>query len=148
MSTPTAAVEGGAAPFGRGTLGGEPEKLQLKVGGMHCSLCTDSIRRAVGRLVGVRSVEVSIAHEEALVEFQLALELNPANADADAAGNVAVHQNHPDCEELVAAAVLEPTAVGGNYPFSRRDDLRGIVLCQCSGNAHCDLPPSRPPVGR
>lgn len=69
MSTPTAAVEGGAAPFGRGTLGGEPEKLQLKVGGMHCSLCTDSIRRAVGRLVGVRSVEVSIAHEEALVEY-------------------------------------------------------------------------------
>ncbi|HEX7000923.1 MAG TPA: cation-translocating P-type ATPase [Trueperaceae bacterium] len=48
---------------------GEPARLQLKVGGMHCSLCTDSIRRAVGRLEGVRSVQVSIAHEEALVEY-------------------------------------------------------------------------------
>jgi Cu+-exporting ATPase len=45
------------------------EKLQLKVGGMHCSLCTDSIRRSVGRLDGVRSVQVSIAHEEALIEY-------------------------------------------------------------------------------
>ncbi len=45
------------------------EKLQLKVGGMHCSLCTDSIRRSVGRLDGVQSVQVSIAHEEALIEY-------------------------------------------------------------------------------
>ncbi|MBN9492266.1 cation transporter, partial [bacterium] len=44
-------------------------KLQLKVGGMHCSLCTDSIRKSVGRLDGVQSVQVSIAHEEALVEY-------------------------------------------------------------------------------
>ncbi|GIK37023.1 MAG: copper-translocating P-type ATPase [Chloroflexota bacterium] len=44
-------------------------KLQMKVGGMHCSLCTESIRKAVGRLDGVQSVQVSIAHEEALVEY-------------------------------------------------------------------------------
>jgi len=44
-------------------------KLQMKVGGMHCSLCTESIRKAVGRLAGVQSVQVSIAHEEALVEY-------------------------------------------------------------------------------
>ncbi|MCQ3979706.1 MAG: heavy metal translocating P-type ATPase, partial [Anaerolineae bacterium] len=44
-------------------------KLQMKVGGMHCSLCTASIRKAVGRLDGVQSVQVSIAHEEALVEY-------------------------------------------------------------------------------
>lgn len=44
-------------------------RLQLKVGGMHCSLCVESIRRAVGRLDGVHAVHVSIAHEEALVEY-------------------------------------------------------------------------------
>jgi heavy metal translocating P-type ATPase len=44
-------------------------KLQMKVGGMHCSLCTESIRKAVGRLDGVQSVQVSIAHEEALVQY-------------------------------------------------------------------------------
>ncbi len=44
-------------------------RLQLKLGGMHCSLCVESIRRAVLRLPGVRSVHVSIAHEEVLVEY-------------------------------------------------------------------------------
>ncbi len=45
------------------------EKLQLKIGGMHCSLCTESIRKALGRMDGVQSVQVSIAHEEALVAY-------------------------------------------------------------------------------
>ncbi len=44
-------------------------KLHLKVGGMHCSLCVESIRRAVGRLDGVREVHVSIAYAEVLVEY-------------------------------------------------------------------------------
>lgn len=44
-------------------------KLQLKIGGMHCSLCTESIHKALGRLDGVHAVQVSIAHEEALVQY-------------------------------------------------------------------------------
>lgn len=36
---------------------------------MHCSLCVESIRRAVLRVPGVRSVHVSIAHGEVLVEY-------------------------------------------------------------------------------
>jgi Cu+-exporting ATPase len=44
-------------------------KLQLKIGGMHCSLCTESIDKALTRLDGVHSVQVSIAHEEVLVEY-------------------------------------------------------------------------------
>lgn len=51
------------------------EKLHLRVGGMHCSLCTDSIRRSVSQLDGVQSVQVSIAHEEALIEY------DPARVD-------------------------------------------------------------------
>lgn len=42
----------------------------MKVGGMHCSLCTESIHKALARVDGVRTVQVSIAHEEALVEYE------------------------------------------------------------------------------
>ncbi len=45
------------------------DKLQVKVGGMHCSFCAQTIERSVGRLDGVDQVNVSLAHEEALVIF-------------------------------------------------------------------------------
>lgn len=44
--------------------------IQLKVGGMSCSFCSESIRKAVGRQQGVEEVHVSLAHEEALVRFR------------------------------------------------------------------------------
>ncbi|MCS7174060.1 MAG: heavy-metal-associated domain-containing protein [Armatimonadetes bacterium] len=53
-------------------------KMHLRVGGMHCSLCVETIRRAVLKLPGVRSVHVSIAHEEALVEYDPARVEPPA----------------------------------------------------------------------
>ncbi|BDG61163.1 copper-translocating P-type ATPase [Caldinitratiruptor microaerophilus] len=37
---------------------------------MHCSLCTESIRRALRRLNGVMDVQVSLAHEEVLVHYE------------------------------------------------------------------------------
>ena len=45
------------------------EKLQLKIGGMACSFCVASITKALGRMEGVRDVNVNLAHEEALIEF-------------------------------------------------------------------------------
>lgn len=45
------------------------EKLQVKIGGMSCSFCTMTIQKAVGRMEGVESVHVSLAHEEALIEY-------------------------------------------------------------------------------
>jgi P-type Cu+ transporter len=45
------------------------EKLQLKIGGMACSFCVASITKALGRMDGVRNVNVNLAHEEALIEF-------------------------------------------------------------------------------
>jgi heavy metal translocating P-type ATPase len=45
------------------------EKLHLKIGGMACSFCVASITRALGRMEGVRGVGVSLAHEEALIEY-------------------------------------------------------------------------------
>jgi P-type Cu+ transporter len=44
-------------------------KIQLKIGGMACSFCVTSITKALGRMDGVRNVNVNIAHEEALIEF-------------------------------------------------------------------------------
>ncbi|MPZ25946.1 MAG: cadmium-translocating P-type ATPase [Micromonosporaceae bacterium] len=44
--------------------------LRVKIGGMHCSFCAQTIEKAVGRLDGVEQVNVSLAHEEALVGYQ------------------------------------------------------------------------------
>lgn len=44
-------------------------KLQVQVGGMSCSFCTATIERAIGRMEGVASVNVSLAHEDALIQY-------------------------------------------------------------------------------
>ncbi len=46
------------------------DKLQLKIGGMSCSFCTESIKKGIGRMEGVEEVSVSLAHEEALVRYR------------------------------------------------------------------------------
>ncbi len=43
--------------------------LQLKIGGMSCSFCANSIETALMREKGVEEVHVSLAHEEALIRF-------------------------------------------------------------------------------
>lgn len=43
--------------------------MQFKIGGMSCSFCTETIRQALGRMNGVKEVHVSLAHEEALIEY-------------------------------------------------------------------------------
>jgi Cu+-exporting ATPase len=48
---------------------GPTENVQIKIGGMSCSFCAESIRKAIGRDRGVEEVHVSIAHEEALVRY-------------------------------------------------------------------------------
>lgn len=47
----------------------DKEKLQLKIGGMACSFCVQSIQKSLHRLDGVEKVSVSLAHEEALVQY-------------------------------------------------------------------------------
>ena len=44
-------------------------KLRIGIGGMNCSFCEEGIRRAYTRMPGVSRVAVSLAHEEALVEY-------------------------------------------------------------------------------
>ena len=45
------------------------EKLRINIGGMSCSFCTATVKKAYKRLDGVKDVHVSLAHEEALIEY-------------------------------------------------------------------------------
>jgi Cu+-exporting ATPase len=42
---------------------------QFNVGGISCSFCAESIKKAYSRTDGVKDVDVSLAHEEVLVEY-------------------------------------------------------------------------------
>jgi heavy metal translocating P-type ATPase len=44
-------------------------RIRARIGGLHCSLCTGTIEKALGRMPGVDKVAVSLTHEQALVEF-------------------------------------------------------------------------------
>jgi heavy metal translocating P-type ATPase len=55
-------VEEGVAPEGRA-------RFLAKIAGLHCSLCTGTIEKAIGQLPGVSKVGVSLTHEQALVEY-------------------------------------------------------------------------------
>ncbi|MBI2850564.1 MAG: heavy metal translocating P-type ATPase [Chloroflexi bacterium] len=52
-----------------GTSSGNLKKLQVKIGGMQCSFCVETLRRAFLRLEGVQEASISLAHEEALVMY-------------------------------------------------------------------------------
>jgi|Deesub1362A_J573_1020465.scaffolds.fasta_scaffold02583_4 cation transport ATPase len=45
------------------------ETLQVKIGGMSCSFCTETIHKAYSRMDGVYEVHVSLSHEEALIRY-------------------------------------------------------------------------------
>jgi len=48
-------------------------RVRAHIGGLHCSLCTGTIEKALGRRTGVHKVAVSLTHEQALVEYDPAL---------------------------------------------------------------------------
>src|SRR5712691_9946691 len=48
-------------------------KVRARIGGLHCSLCTGTIEKALGRLPGVDKVAVSLTHEQALIEYDPSL---------------------------------------------------------------------------
>ncbi len=50
-------------------LPGGGARFRAKIGGLHCSLCTGTIERALGRQDGVDKVAVSLTHEQALVDY-------------------------------------------------------------------------------
>ncbi|MDP9023491.1 MAG: heavy metal translocating P-type ATPase, partial [Actinomycetota bacterium] len=52
-----------------GEQGGREASYRMKIGGMSCSFCTNTIRKAYSRMDGVYDVGVSLAHEEGLVRY-------------------------------------------------------------------------------
>ena len=48
-------------------------RIRARIGGLHCSLCTGTIEKALGRLPGVEKVAVSLTHEQALIEYNPAV---------------------------------------------------------------------------
>ncbi len=44
-------------------------RIRARIGGLHCSLCTSTIEKALRRKPGVDKVAVSLTHEQALVEY-------------------------------------------------------------------------------
>src|SRR5262245_8614550 len=44
-------------------------RIRAHIGGLHCSLCTGTIERALSRRPGVDKVAVSLTHEQALIEY-------------------------------------------------------------------------------
>ena len=48
-------------------------KIRARIGGLHCSLCTGTIEKALGRMPGVDKVAVGLTHEQALVEYDPAV---------------------------------------------------------------------------
>ena len=44
-------------------------RFRARIGGLHCSLCTGTLEKALGSRPGVAKVAVSLTHEQALVEY-------------------------------------------------------------------------------
>lgn len=51
-------------------------RIRARIAGMHCSLCTGTIEKALRKHAGVDKVSVSLTHEQALVEYDPA-RVNP-----------------------------------------------------------------------
>ncbi|WP_406689391.1 cation-translocating P-type ATPase [Saccharopolyspora sp. ID03-671] len=45
------------------------QRIRARIAGLHCSLCTGTIEKALGRMDGVGTVAVSLTHEQALVDY-------------------------------------------------------------------------------
>ena len=45
------------------------QQAQYNIGGMSCSFCAETINKAYGRTEGVNDVDVSLAHEEVLIQY-------------------------------------------------------------------------------
>ncbi len=44
-------------------------RIRARIAGLHCSLCTGTIEKALGRQAGIDKVAVSLTHEQALVDY-------------------------------------------------------------------------------
>jgi Cu+-exporting ATPase len=59
------------SPFWSEESANRPDRVRIRarIGGLHCSLCTGTIEKALGKQPGVDKVAVSLTHEQALIEY-------------------------------------------------------------------------------
>jgi Cu+-exporting ATPase len=59
------------SPFWSEEPANRPDRVRIRarIGGLHCSLCTGTIEKALGKQPGVDKVAVSLTHEQALIEY-------------------------------------------------------------------------------
>ncbi|MFN2557984.1 MAG: heavy metal translocating P-type ATPase [Nitriliruptorales bacterium] len=82
MTSESAAKEDAPlAPYWAEELTGGRGRFRARVGGLHCSLCTRTLEKALGQRRGVHKVAVSLTHEQALVEYDPA-QVRPAELAA------------------------------------------------------------------
>jgi Cu+-exporting ATPase len=68
-NTSLTAEPSSSTPYWAEELDPQHARFRAKIGGLHCSLCTGTLEKALGRLPGVAHVAVSLTHEQALVEY-------------------------------------------------------------------------------
>jgi Cu+-exporting ATPase len=59
------------SPFWSEEPANRPDRVRIRarIGGLHCSLCTGTIEKALGKQPGVDKVAVSLTHEQAFIEY-------------------------------------------------------------------------------
>lgn len=69
------------------------KRTAVKIGGMHCAGCANSIQSSVGGLAGVKKCEVNLASEKALIEFDpLEVDLSQIEKAVQSAGYKIVYE--------------------------------------------------------
>lgn len=68
-NTPSTNDDSSAVPYWAEVIDSRHARFRAKIGGLHCSLCTGTLEKALGRMNGVEKVAVSLTHEQALVEY-------------------------------------------------------------------------------
>jgi Cu+-exporting ATPase len=69
MTTERPAIQESATGYWAEELPDGKARFRARIGGLHCSLCTGTIERALARRDGVARVSVSLTHEQALVDY-------------------------------------------------------------------------------
>jgi len=70
-------------------------KQKLKINGMSCGSCKQTVEKALQGVDGVTSVQVSMSPPEAIIEKADSVTLNELNSALSKAGNYSIGEDQP-----------------------------------------------------